>query len=72
MTTGNQLIARFEKFANPQLAEKWDHVGLQIGNPDLPITRLMTTLDVRPEVVDEAMLTLFLLIIPLCFTQQRI
>ena len=35
MTTGNQLIARFEKFANPQLAEKWDHVGLQIGNPDL-------------------------------------
>lgn len=22
MTTGNQLIARFEKFANPQLAEK--------------------------------------------------
>ena len=54
MTTGNQLIARFEKFANPQLAEKWDHVGLQIGNPDLPITRLMTTLDVRPEVVDEA------------------
>ena len=40
MTTGNQLIARFEKFANPQLAEKWDHVGLQIGNPDLPITRL--------------------------------
>jgi len=54
MTTGNQLIARFEKFANPQLAEKWDHVGLQIGNPDLQITRLMTTLDVRPEVVDEA------------------
>ena len=24
MTTGNQLIARFEKFANPQLAEKWE------------------------------------------------
>ena len=54
MTTGNQLIERFEKYANPQLAEKWDHVGLQVGNPDLPITRLMTTLDVRPEVVDEA------------------
>lgn len=54
MTTGKQLIQRFEKFANPQLAEQWDHVGLQIGNPDKPITRLMTTLDVRPEVVDEA------------------
>lgn len=54
MITGNQLIARFEKFASPKLAEKWDHVGLQIGNPDRPINRLMTTLDVRPEVVDEA------------------
>lgn len=54
MTTGTQLIKRFEQFASPQLAEKWDHVGLQIGNPDRPITRLMTTLDVRPEVVDEA------------------
>lgn len=54
MTTGTQLINRFEQFASPQLAEKWDHVGLQIGNPDQPISRLMTTLDVRPEVVDEA------------------
>lgn len=54
MTTGTQLIKRFEQFASPQLAEKWDHVGLQIGDPDRPITRLMTTLDVRPEVVDEA------------------
>ena len=29
MTTGNQLIARFEKFANPQLAEKWYHMSGQ-------------------------------------------
>lgn len=54
MTTGTQIIKRFEQFASPQLAEKWDHVGLQIGNPDRPIKRVMTTLDVRPEVVDEA------------------
>lgn len=54
MTKGTELIHRFERFASPQLAEKWDHVGLQIGNPDRPIHRLMTTLDVRPEVVDEA------------------
>ncbi|MBB1078325.1 Nif3-like dinuclear metal center hexameric protein [Limosilactobacillus sp. STM2_1] len=54
MTTGTELINRFEKFANPRLAEKWDHVGLQVGNPDQPINRLMTTLDVRPETVDEA------------------
>lgn len=54
MTTGNELIRRFEQFANPQLAEKWDNPGLQLGNPDRPIHRLMTTLDVRPEVVHEA------------------
>lgn len=54
MISGTQLIERFEQFANPQLAEKWDHVGLQLGNPDRPLHRLMTTLDVRPETVDEA------------------
>lgn len=54
MISGTQLIERFERFANPQLAEKWDHVGLQLGNPDRPLQRLMTTLDVRPEVVAEA------------------
>lgn len=54
MTKGTELIKRFEKFASPQLAEHWDHVGLQIGDPDQPIHRLMTTLDVRPETVDEA------------------
>ena len=54
MTTGTELINRFEQFASPQLAESWDHVGLQIGNPDRPIQKLMTTLDVRPEIVREA------------------
>ncbi|MGM9892712.1 Nif3-like dinuclear metal center hexameric protein [Limosilactobacillus sp.] len=54
MISGTDLIQRFEQFASPQLAEKWDHVGLQLGNPDRPLHRLMTTLDVRPEVVDEA------------------
>ena len=54
MTKGTELIKRFERFASPQLAEHWDHVGLQIGDPDQPIHRLMTTLDVRPETVDEA------------------
>ena len=54
MITGTDLINRFEQFASPQLAEKWDHVGLQVGNPDQPLRRLMTTLDVRPETIDEA------------------
>lgn len=54
MTSGTEIIQQFEKFCSPKLAESWDHVGLQIGNPDKPVHRLMTTLDVRPEVVDEA------------------
>lgn len=54
MISGTELIQRFEQFASPQLAEKWDHVGLQVGNPDRPLHRLMTTLDVRPETVAEA------------------
>ncbi|WP_314737603.1 Nif3-like dinuclear metal center hexameric protein [Limosilactobacillus urinaemulieris] len=54
MTTGNELIQRFEQFVSPQLAESWDNPGLQLGNPDRPINRLMTTLDVRPAVVQEA------------------
>lgn len=54
MTTGTDIINQFEKFCEPGLAEPWDHVGLQIGNPDQPVHRIMTTLDVRPEVVDEA------------------
>lgn len=54
MTTGIDIISRFEQFASPQLAEKWDHPGLQLGNPNLEVKKLMTTLDVRPEVVTEA------------------
>lgn len=54
MATGNDLIQRFEQFASPQLAESWDNPGLQLGDPNKPIKKLMTTLDVRPEVVDEA------------------
>lgn len=54
MTTGNEVIARFERFCPQDLAESWDHVGLQVGNPDRPVHKLMTTLDVRPEVVQEA------------------
>lgn len=54
MTTGNDIIQRFEMFANPALAESWDHVGLQLGNPERPVKRVMTALDCRPEVVQEA------------------
>ncbi len=36
------------------MAESGDPTGLQIGDPHQPIHRVMTALDVRPEVVEEA------------------
>ncbi|HEY4400071.1 MAG TPA: Nif3-like dinuclear metal center hexameric protein [Lactobacillaceae bacterium] len=48
------LIDLIEGFAPVNLAEKGDPTGLQIGNPNREIDRVMTTLDVRPEVVAEA------------------
>lgn len=48
------LVKRFAKFAPAKIAVKGDPIGLQIGSLDAPVHKIMTTLDVRPEVVDEA------------------
>ncbi|WP_137625562.1 Nif3-like dinuclear metal center hexameric protein [Lactiplantibacillus pingfangensis] len=50
----NELIQRFEQFAPLKL--KWDRdpTGLQIGDRNQEIHKVLVTLDVRPEVVDEA------------------
>ena len=50
----SELIARFEKFAPLKL--KWEHdpTGLQIGDPHQDVHKVLVTLDVRPEVVQEA------------------
>ncbi len=51
---GSDLVKRFEAFAPKKLAMPKDPVGLQIGSLERDLHRVMTTLDVRPEVVDEA------------------
>lgn len=51
---GQDLIQRFERFAPPAIAEDGDPIGLQLGDPRREVKTVMTTLDVRPEVVDEA------------------
>lgn len=38
----------------PHTAEGWDSVGLVTGEPDAPITRVLFTVDVTPEVVRQA------------------
>ncbi|MFT8907987.1 MAG: Nif3-like dinuclear metal center hexameric protein [Lentilactobacillus diolivorans] len=50
----SQLINQFEKFAPKKLAMQHDPIGLQIGSLNQDIHKVMTTLDVRPEVVEEA------------------
>jgi len=38
----------------PRWAESWDNVGLQVGDPDWPVQRVLVSLDVTSAVLDEA------------------
>ncbi|MFD2306219.1 Nif3-like dinuclear metal center hexameric protein [Enterococcus termitis] len=51
---GNAFIKRFEEYCPQWLAEADDPVGLHIGTLNKEIHRVLVTLDVRPEVVAEA------------------
>ncbi|AMV62062.1 Hypothetical protein ADU72_2167 [Pediococcus damnosus] len=48
------FIDKFEKLVPQELAEPGDPVGLQIGDLDTELSKVLVTLDVRPEVVSEA------------------
>lgn len=54
MMQAQTLIDAIEALAPVNLAWERDVVGLQLGRADQSIDRVMTTLDVRPEVVQEA------------------
>ncbi|MDO4432149.1 MAG: Nif3-like dinuclear metal center hexameric protein [Aerococcaceae bacterium] len=54
MITVQQLIHQLEKLYPTQLAEEWDQVGLHIGSRNASVTKLMTALDLRLNVVQEA------------------
>lgn len=54
LTTGKDIIKEIEKYAPLTIKMAGDPTGLQIGNINNPVKRVMTTLDVRPEVVQEA------------------
>lgn len=51
---GLEFIHRFEEYCPLELSEAGDPVGLHIGQLDRDISKVMFTLDVRPEVVAEA------------------
>lgn len=51
---GFQIIELFEQFSPKSLAMEGDKVGLQVGTLNKKINKVLVTLDVLPEVVDEA------------------
>ncbi|WP_442885980.1 Nif3-like dinuclear metal center hexameric protein [Companilactobacillus sp. HBUAS59544] len=48
------IINRMEEFAPIEIKEDGDPTGFQIGDRNQVVKRIMTTLDVRPQVVQEA------------------
>ena len=48
------IIEQINKLYPESVAENWDNVGLQIGDPNDNIEKVMTTLEITDEIVDEA------------------
>lgn len=49
-----KVISLMEQLAPPGLAAEWDNVGLQMGDPEREICRVLVALDVDFRVVEEA------------------
>ena len=54
MITVSDIVSHLHKIANPGLAFDWDNVGLQIGNPEQEVKKLLFTLDVTNNAVKKA------------------
>lgn len=54
MVKVKDIVNRFAELAPSFMAEEGDPIGLQLGSFDAEVKRMMVTLDVRPEVVQEA------------------
>lgn len=52
--TVGQIMAVVEQLAPAHLAESWDQVGLQVGDPSWPVERVLVSLGVSMPVVEEA------------------
>ncbi len=49
-----QIFDWIEEWADPALAEDWDHIGNLVGSPADSVSRVLVTLDVTDEVIAEA------------------
>ena len=54
MATVGEVARVLEQLAPLGLAEEWDNVGLRVGDPEWPASRVMTCLTVTAETVSEA------------------
>lgn len=52
--TIRELMAFWDTRAPLALAEEWDNPGLLVGDPDTPVTGVLTTLDITPAAVEQA------------------
>lgn len=50
----SDIVGIINKIAPPAMAEDWDNVGLQVGDPSGAIGRIMVALDPTPDAVDAA------------------
>lgn len=53
-TTVADIVEILETVAPPALAEAWDNVGLQVGDPRCPVSRVWVALDPAPAVITAA------------------
>ncbi len=54
MPTVHEIETYLYSLAPGELAMEWDNVGLLVGDPDQPVSRVLTALDVTEEVAHEA------------------
>lgn len=52
--TVGKIIEKLNRWAPFESAEKWDNVGLLVGGAGTPVTRVLTSLDVTPSVIEQA------------------
>ena len=53
----HEIIKILERIAPPELAEPWDNNGLQIDVGNNDIKKIMFTMEINEEIIDEAIET---------------
>jgi dinuclear metal center YbgI/SA1388 family protein len=52
--TLKSVVRQFDQLLRPELAQDWDNVGLLVGDPETPITKILLCIDLTPAVFREA------------------